>query len=207
MSNYRTSEIDLSLLPSGVLPCTLKNDYMFKAVLQQNRKALTGLVSALLHLPAEDIIELEILNPIELGKNYQDKDCVLDLKIRLNNNRIINIELQVEDQGNWPERSLTYLCRAFDQTKRGHDYADILPTIHISILDFDLPHLTPSFYSEFRLLNTGNGELYSDKFGINVLNLKTLKDESVVKEPADLYQWALLFNAFLMPLPGRILRC
>ena len=51
MSNYRTSEIDLSLLPSGVLPCTLKNDYMFKAVLQQNRKALTGLVTALLRVP------------------------------------------------------------------------------------------------------------------------------------------------------------
>ena len=133
-------------------------------------------------------MELEILNPIEPGKSYQDKDCILDLKIRLNNNQIINIELQVEDQGNWPERSLTYLCRAFDQTKRGHDYVDILPTIHISILDFDLPHLTPEFYAEYRLLNTGNGELYSDKFGINVLNLKTLKDESIAKEPADLYQ-------------------
>ena len=76
MPSQQTTEIDLSTLPSGALPYTLKNDYMFKAVLQQNRKALTGLVSALLHLAVEDIVELEILNPIELGKSYQDKDCV-----------------------------------------------------------------------------------------------------------------------------------
>ena len=195
MLSTHNTPIDLSQLPSGPIPYTMKNDYMCKAVLQQNRKALTGLLSALLSIPPEEIIKIDILNPIELGKTYSDKDCILDLKIRLNNNRIINIELQVEDLGNWPERSLTYLCRAFDQTKRGRDYGEILPTIHISILDFHLPHLTPEFYSEFKLANIRNHEIYSDKFSLNVLNLKTLEDDSIVKEPVDLYEWALLFKS------------
>jgi len=92
------------------------------------------------------------------------------------------------------EKAVTYLYRAFDQTKRGRDYGEILPTIHISILDFHLPHLTPEFYSEFKLANIRNHEIYSDKFSLNVLNLKTLEDDSIGKEPVDLYEWALLFK-------------
>ena len=168
---------------------------MCKAVLQRNKKALTGLLASLLRMPPDRIQNIDIQNPIELGKTIEDKDCILDLKLRLNNDQIINIELQVADLGNWPERSLTYLCRAFDQTRRGGDYGDIHTTIHISILDFNLPRLTPEFYSEFKLLNTKNHEVYSDKFVLHVLNLRTLKDDSIIKEPVDLYEWALLFKA------------
>ena len=63
------------------------------------------------------------------------------------------------------------------------------------ILDFNLLRLTPEFYSEFKLLNTKNHEVYSDKFVLHVLNLRTLKDDSIIKEPVDLYEWALLFKA------------
>ena len=95
--------------------------------------------------------------------------------------------MQVSDFGNWPERSITYLGRTFDQTQSGGDYSNISTTIHIGILDFNLTHLTPEFYSEFRLMNVKNHEIYSDKFVLRVLNLKTLEDDSIEKEPADLF--------------------
>lgn len=41
----------LNALPSGRLRYTLKNDYMFKAVLQKNQTALKGLLLALLKIP------------------------------------------------------------------------------------------------------------------------------------------------------------
>lgn len=185
----------LDALPSGKLRYTLKNDYMFKAVLQKNQTALTGLLSALLKIPVSQIESITILNPIELGKSYDAKDCMLDIKLKLNNAMIINIELQVAVQDDWPERSLTYLCRSFDQTKRGGNYGDILPTVHISILDFSLEHLSPDFYSEFMVCNTKNHEIYSDKFILYVLNLTVIEDDTIIKEPLDLYQWALLFKA------------
>lgn len=185
----------LDALPSGKLRYTLKNDYMFKAVLQKNQTALAGLLSALLKIPVSQIESITILNPIELGKSYDAKDCMLDIKLKLNNARIINIELQVAAQDDWPERSLTYLCRSFDQTQRGGNYGDILPTVHISILDFSLKHLTPEFFSEFMVCNTKNHEVYSDKFILYVLNLTVIEDDTIIKEPLDLYQWALLFKA------------
>ncbi len=85
----------------------------------------------------------------------------IDLKILLNDNQILNIEMQVIDYGNWPERSLTYLCRAFDHLKSGEDYIMVHPTMHIGIIDFNIKHLTPEFYSEFMMLNTKNHEVYT----------------------------------------------
>lgn len=38
-------------------------------------------------------------------------------------------------------------------------------------------------------------EIYSGKFGINVLHLKAVDDDSVTKEPGELYEWAKLFKA------------
>ena len=150
---------NLPTLPSGKIEYTLTNDYMFRAVFQKNQNALKGLLSALLGIPKKEIKEVTILNPIILGETIDDKTCILDLHLRLNNNELINIEMQVSDFGNWPERSITYLGRSFDQTQSGGNYSDITTTIHIGILDFNLKHLTPEFYSEFRLMNVKNHEL------------------------------------------------
>ena len=168
---------------------------MFRAVFQKNQNALKGLLSALLDIPKTSIKEVTILNPIILGETIDNKTCILDLHLRLNNNELINIEMQVSDFDNWPERSITYLGRTFDQTKAGDDYSNITTTIHIGILDFNLKHLTPEFYSEFKLINVRNHEIYSDKLVLRVLNLKTLEDDSIEKKPTDLYYWAKLFKA------------
>ena len=181
--------------PTGEIRYTLRNDYMFKAVLQKNKRALTGLLSALLSMPAEKIVDIEIMNPIELGETIDDKTCILDIKLILNNNKIINIELQVTKYEFWIERSLIYLCRAFDNLSVGEDYGNVLPTYHIGILDFWLPGKTKEFYSEYVLMNKKNHEIYSDKLGVNVLNLKAVDDDSVTKEPEELYEWAKLFKA------------
>ena len=125
---------------------------MFQAVFQKNQNALKGLLSALLGIPKNQIKELRILNPIILGETIDNKTCILDLHLRLNNNELINIEMQVSDLGNW-------LGRTFDQTQSGGDYSNISTTMHIGILDFNLSHLTPKFYSEFRLMN-GNSSAF-----------------------------------------------
>jgi predicted transposase/invertase (TIGR01784 family) len=183
-------------LPTGNIRYGLTNDYMFRAVMQRNEKALKGLLYALLNLPENSITDLLIMNPIELGKSIDKKDCVLDIKVKINNARIINVEMQVNNLGNWTERSLVYLCRAFDQLEKGEDYGEIKPTVHIGILDFSLEHLTPELYSEFKMMNVKNHEVYSDKFILRVLNLSVLdKGEIVVNESTELYDWAKLFKA------------
>lgn len=186
---------NLDFFPSGKLEYPMTNDYMFRAVMQKNNRALTGLLYALLDLPEGSITSAEILNPIVLGESIDDKNCIMDLKLSLNHHEIVNVEMQVNDQGNWPERSLTYLCRSFDNLERGQDYLEVRPAIHIGIIDFHLPHLTPEFYAEYQFLNVKNYECYSSKISLRVLNLKTLDDEAIEKKPDDLYIWAKMFKA------------
>jgi predicted transposase/invertase (TIGR01784 family) len=192
--NFETS-YNLDNLPTGKIQYGLTNDYMFRAVMQGNQNALKGLLYALLDLPDGSIENVTITNPILLGKAIDKKNCILDIKLTLNNKKIINLEMQIENYGNWPERSLTYLCRSFDNLKPGEDYQNVMPTIHIGILDFNLEHLTPEFYSEFKMMNTKNHEIYSDKFVLRVLNLHVLDDDDIIKEPEELYHWAKVFKA------------
>lgn len=44
----------------------LTNDYMFRSVFQTSEEALKGLLSALLHIPEEEILSCKICNPIIL---------------------------------------------------------------------------------------------------------------------------------------------
>ena len=115
MTNKNTSIVD----NTGVIQYNMTNDYMFRYILQKNEKVLRGLICALLHLKPENILSVEIQNPIDLSKNITGKDFVLDIKVLLNNNQLINLEMQVKNEFNWADRSLTYLCRAFDQLQSG----------------------------------------------------------------------------------------
>ena len=112
-------------LPTGAPKYRMTNDFLFKTVLQHNTEALEALLCALLGLGKEQIKSLRILNPIEEGTVIDDKAMLLDLKLELNDDSLINIEMQVENEGNWEERSLTYLCRDFDQLKKGEDYKPV----------------------------------------------------------------------------------
>ena len=76
----------------------MQNDYMFRAVLQKSRPALKSLLCALLHLDEAEIVSVEIMNPIELGETSDGKTCMFDVKVELNKNKVINIELQIQRQ-------------------------------------------------------------------------------------------------------------
>ena len=91
-------------LATGRLEYTLTNDFLFKSLLQKNKKVLKALVASLMHLRMEDITSIEITNPIELGRSVTDKTFYLDVRLELNKDTIINLEMQVLMKG--PGRSV-----------------------------------------------------------------------------------------------------
>ena len=174
----------------------MKNDYMFHAVLQKNEEVLRNLLATLLEMDEADIVSCHIENPIELGKEIEGKDCILDVKIKLNDARIINIELQVYKQTYWTNRSLLYWARAYDSIKSGQDYGMLFPTYHIGILDFTLFEEHPKFMAKYQILDVEDGFLYSDKLCIKVLDLTQLekaKDQSETDKK--ILKWAGIFKA------------
>lgn len=180
---------------TGKLDYRLMNDCMFHVVFQKNPKALRGLCASLLHMHPEEIRSVEVLNPIEFGEHPVDKEFILDLKVMLNNDRILNFEVQVIDEKNWPERSLSYACRTFDQLMRGENYRKAKPVYHIGFLDYDLDHLSPEFYATFMLSNVKNHEIYSSKFVLSVVNLNQIELATEEDRKYGIDHWARLFKA------------
>lgn len=192
-----TKELDIikKLHQQEKITYPLTNDYMFRAVLQSSETALRGLLAALLKIPEDKIHSCRITNPIILGDTIDEKNCVLDIRLELNNYQKINLEMQVGYIENWTDRSLYYLCRMHTDLERGLDYASAKPSLHIGIVTKSPIPEDTAFYNEYSLRNRKTNYEYTGKFEIRVLDLSQLPNVSDEDKNTPLYYWAQLFVA------------
>ena len=118
-----------------LLPLT--NDYVFKRVFTKDGEEdlLKDLLSAILNI---EIKEIEIKNPEMTKESKEAKREVLDIRAKVNNNSIIDIEMQVRNYYDIDRRSIGYLTKMYsDQLKVGDAYEKPLKTISINILNFN----------------------------------------------------------------------
>lgn len=186
---------DFLSMAKGPVAIRMTNDYLFHALFQDDNEALKGFICALLKMDAEQVKSAVVINPIEPGASIGDKDFVLDIKVLLDDRAIINLELQVINQHNWPERSLSYLCRAFDNLNPGEGYQMVKPVIHIGLLDFTLFPQLPEFYATYQLLNIKNHMLYSDKLQLSVVDLTHIDLATKKDRQHRIDCWAAFFKA------------
>ena len=75
----------------------------------------------------------------EIPKDLLDeRGSVLDVRAELDNNRIVDIEMQVNDEGNIDKRSSVYMSKNIaTQIKTSEDYKGLKPSIVINILNFN----------------------------------------------------------------------
>ena len=180
---------------TGRIRFNMTNDYLFRYILQKHKKVLVGLVCSLLHLKPGEIKSITIMNPINLAEEITGKEFVMDVKVLLNDHTILNLEMQVTNQHNWPERSLSYLCRSFDQLYRGQEYEEALPVHHIAFLNYTLFPEYPEFYAKYELLNIRNFYRYSSKFTLSVVSLNQIELANEEDRASGLDHWAGLFKA------------
>ena len=182
-------------IPTGKLPFRMTSDILFKILMQSSTKVLKGIVCSYLDLSPEIIKSIEISNPISLKEDISGKEMILDVKAILNDKTIINLEMQVINYKDWTERSLSYLCRCFDNLGPGHGYLHVKGAVHIGFLDYTLFPNYPEFYATYRMINERTGQLYSSKFRISVVDLtkRNLATKEDISHHRDL--WAAFFKA------------
>ena len=180
---------------TGPIRYGMTNDYMFRVVLQSCKPALKGLICSILQLKEDEVIDVLILNPINPGEGISDKETRMDVRVLLNNNTTLDLEMQVKNYGDWPERSITYLCREFDTLSVGENYDQVKSVYQIGFLDFTLFENHPEFCGRYQLRNKKDGYLYSSKLNIIVveLNHTELATEEDVAHGID--EWAKFFKA------------
>lgn len=172
----------------------MTNDFAMKRVLH-NKKALTGFLSSALELMPDEIRRLEFPDTVLRGEYAADHEGILDVRVILNSNQKINVELQVKWFPNWPERSLFYVSKMYvEGFEKGQPYGALEKCIHISILGFDLEQ-SERFYSVIELRDNSTGQLYSDKLGLRVLYLSKVENASEEEKKTDIYRWAKMITA------------
>ena len=183
------------LKATGKIDYKPTNNYMFQGLFQEDSEALTNLICATLHWPHSKVKSIEITNPIILGQSILAKTFILDIKALLNDNTIINLEMQLSDYKNWSERSLSYLCRNFDNLNKGSDYTNVKTAIHIGFLDFTLFSGHPEFHAVYKMQNIKNHKIYTDKFILHVIELNNIHLATKEDHLYEIDKWASLFKA------------
>ena len=174
---------------------TLRNDYAFKRVfgVEENKDVLQDLLECILDIPSENIAGLELLDK-EFHKDLiSDKTGVLDIKLRLKNNTIIDIEIQNRWNSEFVQRTIFYWAKMYTENlKTGEVYTKLPKCITINIVGegFNLNNL---LHSEYNVVEKHINDRLSDELEIHFLNLAKVKEHDENTESDEkknkLYKW------------------
>ena len=169
-----------------------KNDYVFKRIFGQtgNEDITKSFLSSIIPDKIEKI-ELDC-NPIMDKDLLDDKLGILDIKAKLNNNIVCNIEMQICDKKNIEKRLLFYWSKMYAQgIKQGQDYEELKRTIVILISDYNLEKLKeiPEHVTKWNIREEKYGKIIlTDVLEIYIIELNKLKN-GAVKDNQELNSW------------------
>ena len=137
---------------------------------------------------------VEILNPFNLKKHYNDKETIVDVKCITKNGTVVIIEVQLSGNSRFPERILYYWAANYSKLlKKGEEYEDLTPVISINLLNFNLNKVNKNVHSCYMIYDTKNTRLLTDHLQIHIIELKKFKfkDNDLKK---DLNYWLGFFT-------------
>jgi len=177
----------------GELKHTLKTDILFKLIFTKHPDLLKKLVAQLLRIPIKSINTFEIRNTEIPPDSIGMKLCRLDIHMTVNEQEV-NLEVQVKDEGDFPERVLYHWARIYSNTLLcGRNYKNLPQTIIINIIDFPLFKDSKDFHSEFQLLEVTRKTPFTNKQILHFFELPKLPKK--IDKNDLLLMWLALFKA------------
>ncbi len=171
-----------------------KIDFVFKEVMA-DEKARIGFLSAMLQLKPEDI-RATVLLDTDLPKAHEsDKQSILDVRVLLNDNTDIGVEIQFVKQRNlWPDWSLLYLAKLYaEQYEKVQGCGKLKKCVGISILNFTHFEGSTKYHSHFQLCEDKRRVLFPDQLEVHAIELPKLPAE--LKDGDTILLWAKFINA------------
>jgi predicted transposase/invertase (TIGR01784 family) len=154
-----------------------KSDIVFKMLFgdKRNENILIAFLETVLE---KKIQSVELLNPITKQKNKDDKLSILDIKAKLANNEIIDIEMQVRDVPEMRHR-ITYYSAAMivEQIGKAGKYLDIKPAISIIIVAESLILESQKCHNVFSMLEKDELFPFNNLQEIHILDLSRIGNE------------------------------
>ena len=171
-----------------LLPIT--SDVVFKAIFgnEENKDLLISLLNSFLNINIQKPEQIELIGT-EIIKNYDnDKLCRLDIRVKTEDNKHVDVEIQVADKKDMINRSIFYLASLYtEQMKEGMRYDELGRTIALNILCYNLFEDKKAYNSTYRLKNIDNNKELTDIIEINFIELKKVKELNLTDEMKDLW--------------------
>lgn len=163
-----------------------KVDFAFKE-LMRDETVRKGFLSAVLGIKDTDIKKTVLLNT-NLPKIHEDeKQGILDVRLTMNNNTEIDIEIQLAYMKAWADRSTFYVSKMLvEQVGINKKYSNIKKCIGINILDFKYMDDTQRFHTVYHLREDTEHIKYTDVMEIHIVELPKLPQNT---DGTDLYSW------------------
>ncbi|EMB26504.1 PD-(D/E)XK nuclease family transposase [Treponema denticola] len=165
---------------------TLRNDYAFKRIFgtEENTDILQDLLECILDILPENIAGLELLDKEFHKEILTEKLGILDIKLRLKDETIINIEIQNRWRGDFPERSVYYWSKMYNESiKQGQDYTNLPKCITINLIGKGF-NKNKRLHNKYFVMEKDTKEPLFSKLEIHIINLETAKllEESNYKD-------------------------
>jgi len=149
------------------LQITLTNDYAFKRLLgsEENKPLLQDLLECILELMDKELTKEEL----------SDKTGILDVKLKLTNGTVIDIEIQTSWNASFVKRTLFYWAKMYTADfKAGESYDKLHKCIAINIIADTFP-LNSAMHSQYLLQEKEKHTMLTDALEIHFLDLQVAK--------------------------------
>ena len=168
-------------LPNSPLRFTARNDYAFKKLFgtEENKDIMIEFISLITQLSKNDFDDVHIENNEYIPRFYNDKTGRLDIKIRLNDGRKIDIEMQNTYFNYYPKRSIFYCSKLIhEHFMSGFQYMQLKKCIAINVLNSPFT-LSRKVHSIYQIRETEEQTLLDELLEIHFLDLTKLRKENL----------------------------
>ena len=159
------------------LQITLTNDYAFKRLLgsEENKPLLQDLLECILDFTPQQVLGLEFMDKELTKEEFSDKTGILDVKLKLTDGTVIDIEIQASWNASFVKRTLFYWAKMYTADfKAGESYDKLHRCIAINIIA-DGFKLNDAIHSEYLLQEKTVHSILTDVLEIHFLDLQAAK--------------------------------
>ncbi|MGP1593848.1 MAG: Rpn family recombination-promoting nuclease/putative transposase [Treponema sp.] len=179
------------------LQITLKNDFAFKFFLgsEENKPILQDLLQCILGLSSQEVSDIELVDKELAKEELSDKTGILDVKLKLSNGTLIDIEIQASWNASFVKRTLFYWAKMYTADfKAGESYERLHKCIAINLIA-DGFKLNDEVHSEYVLQEKYQHTPLTDVMEIHFLNLEAAKKAKEKHTPDKLINWLCFIGA------------
>ena len=172
-------------------------DGVFKAYFKDADEICISLLRQFLPLPkGSDIQSVKFLDSVLNPKNPDDKNSLLDLRVKLNTGASVNIEMQTASKQSFKERILFYLSRLYSlNLEQGEKYDTLCPVYSLIFTkNFTMFEELKNYHSLFLLKSEEQPEVvFSRHLGIILVELDKFKEKSLANliDKKDLWSYII----------------